>query len=325
MENFESKPFKNEEKSIEDRTKATQEKSKVELKNIDLDELSEALREYNKEFGLGATLGRVMAGEMIDELKESEVDSVVKRQMLWGKIEKKFKNILCQTGLNLESVEEKKGAIASSKSGISDIYPSEMRINIEKPKVFIDYLSSLDKKSLTKNQIDGLEKVAGDISSQIKDDKTGEYLLSVYKDLDKIIDCYKELGIGGLVENLESYFSAAKGKYLEEYLMVEKLNLLDDLGFGPSKWHTDATVDHYEKKWEEALDVLTAISQNTKAKEFVKEVIKHLKNGAEHAKADLGNRKIYDDFRGEEFQIILNKVLDEIKTIENKMFEVGKE
>jgi len=334
MENLEEQSFRDEKESIKDKPETTERKPKIDLKNIDLGKLSEALKEYNKEFSLGAIMGKTMAdamirmiseaGEQSIESDESKLDSVVKKQILWGKIEKNFKDMLSQIGLSLAPIEEKGATILSTESGISDIHYSEMRVDVEHPNLFINYLSSLDEDSLTRSQVDGLEEVAKSLCSQIKTDKKREYLFNIYGELDKIIDYYKKLGIGGPAEKLESYFNAAKGRYLEEYLEAEKLNLLTSEGFGPNHWHEDANVDYYERKWRESLDLLKVVSHNARAKEFAKELAEILRSSVQKAKADLENRKIYDDFRGEEFKMILSKVLEEIDVIESSISETPK-
>src|SRR3989338_2587014 len=116
--------------------------------------------------------------------------------------------------------------------------------------------------------------------------------LSCWGGINAIVQKFQQLdpdGSKGLdddsVRQLVIYAEAAKKRCLKEYLMADRY-LGQEIGgrnFGPSKWHTDASIELYQAKWDEALAILKTIRQNPHAEEIYNQFKTYLKGSANWA------------------------------------------
>jgi len=257
---------------------------------IDLGGLVQAIEDYNSQFGISSlmasTLGRALAGETKDRL-----DSEIASQISWGDMERKFRDILAATGLSLEAV----GGGATLFTSGDQIPSSQMRINLKNGRTFVQYLCSLSQETLTPGQRYGLEKVADSFTLQLSreyqiSDPNDERVLGLFGQLEQVIVGYQKLGLGKSTEKLSEYLKFARKGYLLEYITIERAGLFAEVGgenFGPSRWHTDMSPEHYRSRWDQALDIFDKVSQNPRAAEVAQRLRTHLILSAEYAQQDI--------------------------------------
>src|SRR3989344_7244084 len=201
-----------------------------------------------------------------------------------------------------------------------------MRFNLFDSKKFLNYLGEMDKDKLSESQIHGLKAVIRSLTIQLKNqyeisDPDDERAIELLGNLNKIIKEYEKIGLSELVVDLSRYSEVANKKYLREYLLVERGNLLAEVGgqnFGPSKWHTDNTEERYRKQyWGNALRIAEMIGKNKNAREFQGKVIQHLKESLKWAKRDLVKNQ-GDEIKGrtENYKIIIDEIYEKLEELE---------
>src|SRR3989344_1193214 len=198
-----------------------------------------------------------------------------------------------------------------------------MRFNLFDSKKFLNYLGEMDKDKLSESQIHGLKAVIRSLTIQLKSqyeisDPNDERAIELLGNLNKIIKAYEKIGLSELITDLSKYSEIASKKFLREYLLVERSNLLAEIGgknFGPSQWHRDSTEQTYrEKYWGSALRIVEIIGKNKNAREFQSQVIEHLKESLKWAKKDLiKNQSDKIEERTEKYKIIIDEIYEKLE------------
>ena len=201
-----------------------------------------------------------------------------------------------------------------------------MRFKLFDSKKFLNYLGEMDKDKLSESQIHGLKAVIRSLTIQLKSqyeisDPNDERAIELLGNLNKIIKAYEKIGLSELITDLSKYSEIASKKFLREYLLVERSNLLAEIGgknFGPSQWHRDSTEQTYrEKYWGSALRIVEIIGKNKNAREFQSQVIEHLKESLKWAKKDLiKNQSDKIEERTEKYKIIIDEIYEKLESLE---------
>jgi len=282
----------------------------VQLSQLDLGELSAWLEKYNRQFNWGSMTARYNAGEMRGaEETEGEEETVPvlpehlekEKHISFAEITQRNKKLLAASGLTLEPV---KGPF-TLKSAEGDAASSELRINLGDGKKFARYLGTLHGAQLSDTQRTGLQAVARSLTEQMRkeydlDNPDDERLLELFGSTSQIIVEYARLekeggvGLADSVSELKRLFEISKRGYLREQLLAENGDLLAEVGghnFGPSKWHTDSSVEDYIQRWDRALDIARTIGKNPKARELLKQVVDNLIASVEYIERDIEARR----------------------------------
>jgi len=177
-----------------------------------------------------------------------------------------------------------------------------MRLDIGDGKKFTAYLHSL--REVTGSQAKGLAKVSEILALQLTKgydltNSEDERLLELAASLKNITSEYRRIaGINPTLEAsamlLEDVYSAVKDGCLREYILAKDEKLLLPIGregFGPSRWHTDSSEEMYIKRWNEALEALSTINQNPKAKGLYEKARRNLLACLEYAEKDMAQQK----------------------------------
>ncbi len=260
------------------------------IDTIDLGELVQAIEQYNSQFGLGSLMASILNSSLRGETKEG-LDFEIGSQISWGDIERRFKDVIKATGISLEAV----GGYATIFTGEDQIPSSQMRINLADSRVFVKYLNTLSRETLTPSQRYGLEKVADNFTLQLSkeyrlNDPSDNRVLNLFSQLEQVISSYQKLGLGNSTERLSEYLEFARKGCLLDYITIQRQDLFAEIGgnnFGPSRWHIDMSPEYYQSRWSGALDTLDRVSQNPRAAELAQRLRVYLKQSAEYAQRDL--------------------------------------
>ncbi len=268
------------------------------LSDIDVSPLISEMNEYNKQFSMGRTMGRIMEGaargediDANDHAHQKEVSLIAAKQ--------KFDPILYRVGLDMESVEKER--MFTSKATFA---AAEVRINISDREKFLLYLQELDPKKITEGQARSLAAVFESLTKQLKkeyqvDNPEDNRMIELLAGLDKIlgeverIDPQGQLGIFEASKSLRTYHEALEEGHLKEYVLAERAGLLIEVGenrFGPSRWHIDSSPEYYQKRWEQALSVVQTVKKNPRAGEFFAKLKDLLERSAKYALDDLAKK-----------------------------------
>ena len=184
--------------------------------------------------------GRMLADTLKSTVRNEEhaldqTDKESKLQLI--KTKKEFGPVLERVGLGIESVET--GSAVFSSAG--EAKETEIRFNIDDRQKFINYLQELDPDSISENQIKGLKSVLESMVVQLEreyqlENAEDDRMIELLGGLEAILGECERLdpsGSHGLVQSIEKlkkYNQAAKEKYLQELLLVERDGLMLEIG-----------------------------------------------------------------------------------------------
>lgn len=314
------------------------------LAEIDLGDFASALRKHNDQFNMFKLAGESIV-DAIDRKKgdvpKKSFEERAKQERVesYNNLLNIYRSDLARAGLNLESIKIN----ISVASSTGEIGGTEMRINIENGKRFLDYLEALDKSNVTESQTEGLKSVAEILIKQLVQeynlgDPDDERMVEFMSNFNQIIEQYQQFSdpeLSKSVEELSKYLTIAKKKYLKEYLLANKEYLLTEPGIG-----AEGPQD-YREKLNEAIDTIIEIGKNQNAKEFQQELINIFKKTLTDTKKEFvgwGKKKFKEqveelkqpekyyissprseeDFEKEEesWNIVIDEMYDKIENLE---------
>jgi len=240
----------------------------AELPQIDLSEIVEQLKAYNKQFNWGHILAEQMMAKMRgqENYEEAQQQNQADQILAYENLKISNEKILNSTGLEFVPIKSKCNIIDAE--GIQEL--TEMRIDLSNGNQFLEYLKSLDKESITPTQIEGLKEIATILISQLRnydlEDPNNDPLLELMGNATKIIDEYKRLGGQESIGPLETYLTMSKKGILQEYREVEDLQLNKPFSTKNFElnWHIDATPEFLSNKWTQVIATLHKLYKNPK-------------------------------------------------------------
>lgn len=294
------------------------------LSTLDLSGLKKEIDEYNSRFSAGVMMADMLKAQVRGDAPPNQ-DAESKKLPL-ERIKLQYGDLTERTGISLESVRGPMTIYAQD----GEKQTSLLRINIADRKKYLTYLRTLEPDTIKDTQAQGITAVSESLTKQLAreynlENPDDERMLQLLGGLDEITGEYERLDpqgskeIGRSVENLKKYSEAAKEKYLREYLMVERANILLEVGgknFGPSRRHTDS-FNQYEGFWRDTIGVLKKIKENPNAKAFFVKVRDHLIASLRYAIDDL-EQKEESHIKGSEVYNLwetARRSLEEIETV----------
>lgn len=285
---------------FEDGTKENIEIIDGKLKNIDLGSLADWIDEYQNKFGAGARAGRALADVFLAEANEelSEGGETFDRAET-----ERARVAQADIVRRNRMVAEKVGLSLDFPSGDEDVeWALELRLDIANGKKFVSYLKALRK--MTDSQIRGLIKVSDVLISQLTEgydlsDPSDDRLIELVATLKDVVSEYKRIAklnpsLDASATHFEEVSASVKDGCLKEYIFAEEHQLFDlagSKGFGPSRWHTDMTEDHYITKWNTALKNLSELALHPKARKLYEKARDNLLSCLEYAENDMRKSK----------------------------------
>jgi hypothetical protein len=153
-----------------------------------------------------------------------------------------------------------------------DFDSNKLSLHIEDTTRFSAYLEALDPASITDSQKRGLTALHLTLCHQI----TTEYnpasgddrFLSLVSAAGSMVHHYDRVGLP--TTRLVNFLGAIRGRYLNAYMEVEKLQLDRPLEKGDGYrllWHRDTIPERLQDEWNRVLDVLGTLSANPNARQ----------------------------------------------------------
>ncbi len=282
-----------------------------------LAELASFIENYNDEFSLGRSIGRMILGAIPEETEHDLDDQKVEEKLTLDEMRENAKDILESTGLDLVPAD----ASWFIAGGDENHQGRELRIDIKDGAKFVAYLQSLDATS--KEEVRALEKIISSLTTQFQ----REYDLTSADDtrflelMGSLSDVLEECdrlgtqndGLSKAIEPFKKYLEVARAGYLREYRMAEKLLLHKpfEKGHFTLEWHTDASAESLESYWNTALDTLQKISLNERAVDLYNQAKKTIFDALENGEKEVGEWMEKDDKnleRHKEFMGVFAKI-----------------
>jgi len=153
-------------------------------------------------------------------------------------------------------------------------------INVKDKGKFLDYLKRFERKELSREEAISLEGLGAHFEYQIKNlyrfhkvDEDLLALISILKELSFQYERFSQItqsrdlkeGLEDISENFYDYDKASSGKYLREYLAIQKLE--SDYFYA---FHADS-LSIYKNFWDDFLDIIEKCVGNKNSHQFLKE------------------------------------------------------
>lgn len=261
-----------------------------DLASIDAIEIISALKKYNSQFGMGATLARmIIKEERGDADKNTEThtsasDEQTAEQFLsFEEMQSQSLALLDTIGLEYQPMKSN-WVIAGSGENHAG---SEIRLNLKDGKKFTSYLKALRQESISESQKNSLKEILEVLTKQFDsydlNDHNDDRLLEFMGNIFPIIIEYRRLFGDDLelvskdMSKLETYFSYSRKGCLREYRKIEELHL-DKPPTGKGfilRWHDDANPKSLQESWDSVIDTLKMVGENSKAKELYEYALKN--------------------------------------------------
>lgn len=254
------------------------------------------LKEYNKQF----SFGRVVAS-LIESAVRTE-DSSLGDERPFTHYENNRELSLIPYFYEYREILEKTGLTFKPKYGEKD-EPVEkigadslkiLELKIEDQDRFMSFLGNLRQDQVAKTDLKYvLEHLSDRLSNQLLEgfgfSSPNDNDYKLFNNFPRIMDDYKRLGLGFLVEKTERYWSHIKQGNIREYAEIEAAGLFKgpNDSWGPAKWQTDATPEILWRDWGTALEVLKNCRLNPKATKLYKELLNNLINCANVASQNI--------------------------------------
>jgi hypothetical protein len=257
--------------------------------SIDLSTVTDRLEAHNERTGFGPTLARLLTGTLSKHLARSPNSKATPHDLVGGAVRKESSlreaardqfeaevaPLLAAIGLSIGPVKSGWGLYGAGR----DIDSKKLSLHIEDTTRFAAYLESLDAASITPSQKRGLSELYLTLCQQI----TSEYdpssgddrLLALVGAAGSMIEHYERLGLPAT--RLSNFLAAIRGRYLNAYIEVEKLQLDTPPEKGDGYrllWHRDTTPERLQAEWNRVLDVLGDLSANPNARQ-VYDIARH--------------------------------------------------
>jgi hypothetical protein len=261
----------------------------ISLGSIDLSVITDRLEAHNEENGLGYTLARFLTGTVTQLVELSPNSKVTPRTLMAVALEEES----AQRDLSRERCEAEVApilaaiglAIGPVRSGWGfhgvgrEFDSNTLSLHIEDATRFSAYLEALDPPSISPSQKRGLSALYLTLCRQI----TTEYnpasgddrFLSLVSVADSMVHNYERVGLP--TTRLANFLAAIRGRYLNAYIEVEKLQLDTPPEKGDGYrllWHRDTTPERLQAEWNRVLDVLGDLSANPNARQ-VYDIARH--------------------------------------------------
>lgn len=267
-----------------------------ELSKVDMSVLLERVELFNGSFGDVATFIKYQS-EKENRSEDDFSNNDYEKYKMEDKITSGVENILRDTDLELE-VE--KGS-SSDIDGGNELEYNELVFCLKDGKQFVKYLESLDPKTMTASQLDGIKNITYEIVNRIYysdvTDPLDDNFYEIIGNGQKILSECKRIGIveferkgwGGTfnpVLKLENLLYHSKEGSLKEFLLAHNLEL---------SAHIFSPPNEFKPVWENVFKTLLEIRENTKAMKVYEKALSEAKKSINRAITEFKNAKRLDD------------------------------
>ena len=279
----------------------------TEVSIIDLSFLLNAVRESNQNLR--------ESDQVAKEALVPSFDSNREAQLYLKNLKQQYAMELEAVGLEVESEQRVLG---------NGRFQPSLGIYLNDRRRFVSYLEKLKAVGISKNQADSLARILQvwiqEVGKEVFEERelsdgTIE-LLGAGTEISRLcreIDPEALTDLSHITKRLETYTEAAKGKYLFEYIMMSRLNMLK--GIGPAQWHLDMSPERYAERWDKVLGIMRSLDKKESAKEFYAKQRKRLKESLEYALKEIANKP--DLKQRNELLDIAKRALEKLMNLKN--------
>ncbi|OGZ66346.1 MAG: hypothetical protein A3C50_01090 [Candidatus Staskawiczbacteria bacterium RIFCSPHIGHO2_02_FULL_43_16] len=276
------------------------------------------LETYDDQHSRGAWLGRGMAGLIMshfegqddeDEEKDEETLGESKPSGLEHLHEEISKNLKLQDLLDRhQKTLEKLGIDLESPNPHGDFDEQEtyavgdMKIDFTNQENFVNYLKSIDEKSLSSAELKlvkmVIEKVLNRVRQEYNFESADDRLLELFSGIKDMVAESKRLGLEKEAEELERCIHYNKQKALPQYIHARNRRFLEPIGegFSWSTYQRDCTPEKYTERWEEAFEALDEAKESKNSIQLYNDILSYATACIEFAEKDIAGPERYKNY-----------------------------
>lgn len=254
---------------------------------LKLREIMKVFKDYNSEHNFGS----MMASAMMEGFDKKGARSLEDKRTKALSNALKARDAASDLGLELD-FGSKKGItmfVQAVGEEPETSNPPELSMSIMDGGAFVKFLKKIDKVDFEKysDLKNDILIIIKDATKQIADPASSEEKIApLVASGIKILHEFERLGFGKNTENLAESLMGAQGKTLNELRALRAARCLDKPDakvFGPSDWHTDMSIEGYQKKWAETKRVVLETLQNKNAAMLARRAAENLIANADYA------------------------------------------
>lgn len=262
------------------------------------------LETYDEQHSPGAWLGKGLAGLIMSQFEKSEDEKNEENedqessglQYLQEKISENLKlqdlldrhqKTLKKLGIDLESPNPHGDYDEHETYAVGD-----MKIDFTDQEKFVDYLKSLDEKSLSVDELKLVkmvfQKVLNRVRQEYSFESADDRLLELVSGIENMKDEARRLGLEKEASELERCIYYNKQKSLPEYIHARNRGFLEPVGegFNWSTWQRDSSPENYIKKWEDVFDALDNAKVGKNSAQLYNDILAYANNCIKFAGED---------------------------------------
>ncbi len=263
------------------------------------------LESYDEQHSHGAWLGRGLAGLMMglfekQEDEEHEEEESEKSpsglEHLHEEIQKNLKlqdllsrhqKTLEKLGIDLESPNPQGDYDEHETYAVGD-----MKIDFTNQENFVNYLKSLDEKSLSKGELKLVKMVFQKVLNRVKQEYSFESaddrLLELFSGIKDMVAEARRLGLEEQANELDRCIHYNKQKSLPEYIHARNRGFAEPIGegFNWSTWQRDSSPERYIERWEGVFDALDNAKVGKKSAQLYNDILTYATASVEFAEND---------------------------------------
>ena len=218
----------------------------------------------------------------LEHLQE-EISKNLKLQDLLNRHEKTLQKL----GIDLESPNPHGDYDEHETYAVGD-----MKIDFTNQENFVNYLKSLDEKSLSSAELKlvkmVLEKVLNRVKWEYNFESADDRLLELFSGIKDMVVESKRLGLKEEADELERCIHYNKQKSLPQYIYARNRSFLEPIGegFSWSTYQRNCTPKRYIERWEEAFEALDEAKENKNSVQLYNDILSYAKACVNFAEND---------------------------------------
>ncbi|OGC82563.1 MAG: hypothetical protein A2788_01180 [Candidatus Abawacabacteria bacterium RIFCSPHIGHO2_01_FULL_46_8] len=261
----------------------------------DVESLLSDLEQYDRDHSLGVWLGRGMAGSVMmglfekseDEEERDELQEEISKNLKLQDVLNKHQNTLEKLGIDLESPNPHGDYDEHETYAVGD-----MKIDFTNQENFVDYLKSLDEKSLSAGEMRLVKMVLNKVLNRVRQEysfeSADERLLELFSGIKNMVMEAKRLGLEKEANELERCIHYNNQKSLPAYIHARNRGFVEPIGEGYnwSTWQRDCSPERYIELWEDVFDVLANAKVSKKSAQLYNDILAYATASIEFAEND---------------------------------------
>lgn len=292
------------------------EENREQVTQGEVESFLDDLEKYDKDHSYGAWMGRALAAELLSQIDAAaeekkdqwdeepsgleKMQEEISKNLKLQDILDRHQNTLEKLGIDLESPNPNGDFDEQETYAVGD-----MKIDFTDQEKFVNYLKSLDEKSLSSAELKlaelVLKKVLDRVKQEYRFDSADDRLLELFSGIRDLVVESRRLGLEEEASELERCVNYNQQKALSAYIFARNREFLEPIGkgFNWSTYQIDSSPESYIGYWDRAFEALDNAKQHKNGAQLYKDILTYAQSCLDFAEKDSRWEKYNDvkDFR----------------------------